>query len=191
MDESVDAWFKREIFVHEEALLRFLRRNWRNVAEIHDLRQEVYIRVYEAAIKARPASPRSFLFTTARNLLADRVRHQRVITIDTVGDLDTLAVLVDEVSPERRQSAWQELRVLARAFDRLPQKCRETVWLRRVERLSQREVAERMKVAPKTVEWHLTNGLKRLADALFGNELSEPGQATASSQKSVRSHGKQ
>jgi RNA polymerase sigma factor (sigma-70 family) len=191
MDESLDAWFKREIFVHEEALVRFLRRNWKNAGDILDLRQETYTRVYEAALKSRPTVARSFLFSTARNLMADRIRHQRVITIDTVGDLDTLSVLIDEISPERQHAARQELRVLARAFDSLPPKCRETVWLRRVERLPQREVAARMKIAPKTVEWHLTTGLKRLADALFGDDMNGPGQPPASNHSSERMHGKQ
>ncbi len=37
MDDSLDAWFKREILVHEAALVRFLNR-WPNREEVHDLR---------------------------------------------------------------------------------------------------------------------------------------------------------
>ena len=49
MDEHVDAWFAREILAHEEALVRYLQRCWPHADDIHDLRQEAYIRVYEAA----------------------------------------------------------------------------------------------------------------------------------------------
>lgn len=192
MDESLDTWFKREIFVHEEALMRFIRRSWRQSCdEAHDLRQEVYIRVYEAASKSRPAVARSFLFTTAKHLITDRIRRQRVITIDTVGDLDALNVMTDELSPERRNASRQELRVLAQAFDTLPPKCRETVWLRRVDRLSQQQVAARLGIAQKTVEGHLTKGLKRLADALFSNDLGQPAQKKAQGNHNERTHGKQ
>ena len=171
MDESTDTWFKREIVAHEEALMRFIRHHWRRTPdEAHDLRQETYMRVYEAALKVRPAQPKSFLFATAKHLMTDRIRRQRIITIDTVGDLDTLSVMTDEVTPERLVTARQELRVLARAFDALPPKCREAVWLRRVDRLSQHEIAARLGVTQKTVEGHLTKGLKRLADVLFGNQ---------------------
>src|SRR3546814_3782198 len=72
MDDSLDDWFAREILVHEGALESFLRRAWPNRDEIHDLRQEAYVRVYEAAARSRPTTPRAFLFTTARHLVTDR-----------------------------------------------------------------------------------------------------------------------
>jgi RNA polymerase sigma factor (sigma-70 family) len=174
MTDPLDAWFKTEILAHEEVLMRFLRLLWkRDPSEIHDLRQEIYMRVYEAAARSRPTQPRSFLLTTAKHLVTDRIRRQRIVTIDTVADLEALDVMVNEISPERQTMARQELRTLARAFDSLPPKCRETVWFRRVERLSTREVAARLGITQKTVEGHLTKGLKRLADALFANDTGE------------------
>ena len=44
-----------------------------------------------------------------------------------------------------------DFEVLAQAaFDRLPDRCREVVWLRRVEELSQKEAAMRMSTCPKS-----------------------------------------
>jgi hypothetical protein len=40
---------------------------WPRHSEVPDLRQEVYVRVYQSATKTRPASPRAFLFATARH----------------------------------------------------------------------------------------------------------------------------
>ena len=54
MDESLDTWFKREVLPHEAALLRFLLRMWPNRHEVQDLRQDIYVRVYEAAAHMRP-----------------------------------------------------------------------------------------------------------------------------------------
>ena len=54
MDNDLDAWFAADILSHEAALVQYLRRAWPHPDEIHDLRQEVYVRVYEAAGKARP-----------------------------------------------------------------------------------------------------------------------------------------
>src|SRR5690606_33333873 len=62
--DCLDDWFIREILVHEEVLMSYLFRRWPIRSEVPDLRQEVYVRVYEAAAKARPAAPRAFLFTT-------------------------------------------------------------------------------------------------------------------------------
>jgi len=102
MNESLDTWFKREIIAHEPALVRYLARHWPNRQEIFDLRQDIYIRVYDAAAKSRPQSPKSFLFSTARHLIIDRIRRQRIVSIDSVGDVDALNVMIEDISPERR-----------------------------------------------------------------------------------------
>jgi RNA polymerase sigma factor (sigma-70 family) len=175
MDEDLDGWFAREILAHEAALVRYLVRTWPNRDDVHDLRQEAYIRVYEAAGKSRPLSAKSFLFTTARNLMADRVRRERVVSIEARADLDALNVLVDELSPEQHESGRQQLRRLAVAFDGLPPKCREVVWMRRVEELSQKEVAGRLGITEGTVEKHVARGVRLLADCLYG--AGSPGSA--------------
>ena len=166
-DDSLDNWFKREILVHEAALMRFLTRAWSNVADVPDLRQDIYVRVYEAAANSRPQSPKSFLFVTARHLITDRVRRKRIVSIDAVGDLDALNVLIEEIGPERRLGAHQELRRMAQALDALPPRCRETVWMRRVFDLPQKVVADKLGITEKTVEKHLMKGVQLLARALL------------------------
>lgn len=168
MQSPLDAWFVREILVHEEALTRYLQRCWPHRDDIHDLRQEVYVRVYEAAGKSLPASPKSFLFASSRNLITDRLRRGRVVSIETMGDLEPLHVLVDEVSPERRFDGRQALRRLSEAFDRLPDRCRQVLWLRRVEELPQKVVASQLGISEKTVEKHVANGVRLIADHFYG-----------------------
>ncbi|WP_394539172.1 sigma-70 family RNA polymerase sigma factor [Lysobacter enzymogenes] len=175
MDTDLDAWFAADILVHEAALVQYLRRVWPHPDEIHDLRQEVYVRVYEAAGKARPHQPKPFLFATARHLMTDRLRRGRVVSIEPVGDFESLNVLIDECSPERRLGARQNLRRLAEAFDRLPQRCREAVWLRRVEELPQKQVAQRMGITEKTVEKQIAKGMRLLAEHYFGGESQADG----------------
>lgn len=174
MDTALDAWFASEILVHEQALLHYLRRCWPRGDEIHDLRQEVYVRVYEAAGKARPHQPKSFLFATARHLMTDRQRRGRVVSIEPVGDFESLNVLIDEVSPERRLGARQNLRRLSDAFDRLPERCRQVVWLRRVEELPQKQVAQRMGITEKTVEKQIAKGMRLLAEHYYGGAQALP-----------------
>jgi RNA polymerase sigma factor (sigma-70 family) len=177
MDDSLDTWFKREILVHEASLVRYLLRTWPNREEVYDLRQDTYVRVYEAAAQSRPHSPKSFLFATARNLMADHIRRRRIVVIDAVGDMDALNVLVDELSPESRASAFEDLRRLADAFDQLPPKCRETVWMRRVDDLPQKEVAARLSISQKTVEKHVMKGMRLLAAAMFRSERGGAAEA--------------
>lgn len=189
MDDHLDTWFKREVVIHEEALTRYLRRCWPHPDDIHDLRQETYIRVYESARKTIPDSARPFIFAIAKNLMADRIRKRRIVPIDTVGDFDSLNVLIDELTPEQRASAHQELRQLARALDDLPEKCRTVLWMRRIDDLPQKEVAARLGLSEKTVEKHVMKGIKRLTDAVFGGASAR--KPHFSEQEQRDQHGKQ
>jgi RNA polymerase sigma factor (sigma-70 family) len=192
MDEAFNTWFKREILAHEEMLMRFLLRVWPRRDECDDIRQEAYARVYEAAQKARPLAPKAFLFATARNLMADRVRRERIVSIQAGGDSEYLNVLIDEISPEQRVSATEELARLARAFDRLPPKCREVVWLRRVKELSQREIGVKLGLKQKAIEKHLTNGARLLAQYMKTNTLTPRVTATSAAEtdETEHEHGK-
>ena len=164
---SLDEWFESEILPYEGSLTRYLKRAWANAAEVADLRQEIYVRVYESAARERPVSPRAFLIATARHLIVDRVRRERIVSIDFTQDLDSKNVLIDSVSPEQRLNARQELRQLADALDLLSEDCRAVVWLRRVEGLSQREVAARLGMQEGTVASHLCRGLKVLTKVVL------------------------
>lgn len=177
MGDSLDNWFKREILSHEEILVRFISRVWPRRDEIADIRQEAYTRVYEAARQARPLTPKAFLFATARHLMADRIRRERVVSIRASAEHEYLNLLVDEISPEQRASAHQELARLARAFDRLSGKCREVVWLRRVKERSQKEVASELGLTEKTIEKHLRTGVRQLAH--YMRETALPHRALA------------
>jgi RNA polymerase sigma factor (sigma-70 family) len=172
VQETLDTWFKREILGHEEILMRYLSRVWPRREDLADIRQDAYARIYEAAKNSRPRAPKAFLFTTARHLMADRLRRERIVSIRASGENDYLNVLVDEISSEQRVGADQELARLARAFDRLPAKCREVVWLRRVKELSQKEVADRLNLNEKTVEKHLATGGRLLAQYMRSGILT-------------------
>ena len=178
---ELEQWFATEILRYEAALTRYLMRVCLNHAEIADLRQETYVRVYESAVRVLPNSPRAFLFATARNLLADRLRRERVVSIDYTQDLDVLNLLVDELSPEHRVSARQDLRRLSLALDALPEDCRNVIWLRRVEELSQKEAARRLGIPEGTLESHLSRGVRALARAMFTGDVDDEQQTRGSS----------
>ena len=69
------------------------------------------------------------------------------------------------------------------AFDRLPDRCREVVWLRRVEDLSQKEVAVRLGISEKTVEKHIAKGMRLLADHLHGSDGVHEAKAAAADRR--------
>lgn len=173
-ETDLDAWFVREVLPLEAALTDFLRRNWRNASDISDLRQDIYVRVYEAAARELPRQIGPFVFSIARNLIIDRARRGNILAFDDIADFANSLVLSDEIDPERRIIARSEIERLRAALERLPPRCREVVALRKIEGASQREVAVRLGIAEGTVEKQLAKGIRMLADIMFSEASKEP-----------------
>ena len=156
---GVEDWFVREVLPLEAILMHYLHQNWRNKNDIEDLRQEIYARVCEAAQAQIPDKTKPFLFTTARNLLVDRIRRSQIVPIEAVTDLDALEVAIDAPGPERSVIARDVLRRLQSALDQLPAESREVILLRRIEGLSRPEIAARLGLTERMVSEHLTQGM--------------------------------
>lgn len=166
---EVDAWFVREVLPLKSVLMQFLRRNWSNKSEIADMRQDVYVRVYEAARRQIPQPAKPFVLATARNLMINRVRREQVVSIEAVADLDALGVAADTPGPEAVAIGKDTLRRVQAALDRLPERSREVVVLKQIEELSRQEIAQRMGIGEETVKWHLAKGMRALADMIYGD----------------------
>ena len=168
-EEGLNGWFVREVLPLEAALMQFLRRSWPNKSDIDDLAQEVYARVYESAREKIPQPVKPFVFTIARNLLIDRVRHEQVVPIEAVADLETLGVAVDAPGPDRNVMAQDELCRLQAGLEKLPPRCREVFLLAKVHELTYAEIAARLGISKNTVMVHISNALSHM-DACFDPE---------------------
>lgn len=163
---DLKAWFVSEVLPLERSLMQFLRHNWHNKDDLADLRQEIYLRVFESAQKQIPHPTKSFVFAIARNLLIDRYRRARIIPIEGIADLEAIGVASEEPGPDRSVIARDELRHLLAVLDQLPPRCRQAVVLKQIKGLSRREIAERMGISERTVNVHLVDGANFLTDAM-------------------------
>jgi RNA polymerase sigma factor (sigma-70 family) len=159
---ALDKWFVREVLPLEPLLIGYLRRNCRETDDIIDLRQDVYVRVYEASETSLPANPKAMVFAVARNLLIDQARHKQVAAIVALAPSGELPDHVDELCPERHAIGRQNIESLGQAFSELPPKCREVVQLRKIDGLSQRDVADHLGVTEGTVEKQIAKGIRFL-----------------------------
>jgi len=174
-------WIAAHILPCEPELRGWLRRRLRglNDSDVDDLVQEAFARIW-AADFSTIRNGRAYLYATVRHLLAEYARHQRIVPIELLGEIDSLSIISDEPGPERRVGARQELERLGAIVAALPVQCRRVFELRKFEGLSHRDVAQRMGLSVKTVENHLTRALARIADVLAAstppNEsgMSEP-----------------
>lgn len=166
---EVELWFVREVLPLEASLMRFLRNSYRKPGELADLRQDIYAELIQAAQIQIPNPTKPFVFALARNVLVSRLRRERVVTMETMSDLENLALASEAPPPDRAVIARDELRHLRAAIDQLPLRCREAVVLARIEGLSGREIAARLNLDESTVSHYVKNGMRQLASMLYGS----------------------
>lgn len=167
------AWFKATILPHEASLRRHLRGGGAHASEIDDLVAEALARAYQVADWSRIDRGRSYLFSIARNLLMDAARRNKVVAFETFADLEVLNLVDYRASVEAAVIAWEELRHLQGAVDRLPARAREVLLLRRVEGLTSNEVAERLSLSVSTVEKHFSRAMALLTKSMAEHDPVE------------------
>jgi len=165
-DQALKEWFCREVLPLERALSAFIRRNWRDVSEVTDLRQDVYERVLQGARHGLPAQAGQFVYTVARNHLINRAKRARIVSFDVVVDLDAIPGN-DVLEPERQLLAREELRRIQLGLEELPPRCRQVVLLRKIRGLSTRETATELGVGIDTVERQMVLGMRALANFML------------------------
>src|SRR3546814_12335599 len=101
-----------------------------------------------------------------------RLRRQRIVSIESVTEIESLNIVGDEPSPERVAGGRRELDRVRRLIEGLPDRCRRIFELRKVEGLPQREVAERLGVTEHVVENDVTKGWKLILQAIAQGEPS-------------------
>jgi len=170
---DVNAWFVREVLPLEPLVRRFLRRGWHSEADLEDMCQDVFVRTYEAAQTRIPEPAKPYVFSVARNLLINRLRREQIVSIEAVADIEEVEVATDEPGPDRTVAGRQDLKRLRVALDRMPERWRDAVVMRKIEGLSRHEIAQRMGLAESTVAQHLAAGIDALIDEFHSDTTLE------------------
>ncbi|MFA4940434.1 RNA polymerase sigma factor [Brevundimonas sp.] len=151
---------------HEPAVRAWLRQRGRTPEDIDDLIQEAYAKLSSLTALEAVARPGGYFFQIVRNLLIDHIRRSKVVRIDAVGEIGDLPGHADDLNPERITSDRNELAQVLALIETLPPRCREIFKMRKIEGLSQREIAQRLNVTESVVENDAVKGLALLVRAM-------------------------
>lgn len=164
--DSLDTarWFATEVQPHRPALRAWLLARFPTLPDVDDVVQESLSRMVQAREVSPIRSARALLFTTARNLALDAVRRQRVVTFEPIADESASSVLADDADVVASVSRQQELELLTRAIQSLPERIRQILTLRTAYGLTQKQIADRLGVSVSTVEKQMAAGIRQCAE---------------------------
>ncbi|WP_427789060.1 RNA polymerase sigma factor [Brevundimonas diminuta] len=154
------AWLGQHVFPHEAQLRNWLSRRTLSGFEVDDVIQETYAVLAGLERVDHIRNPRTYMFEVAKSIVLQALRRSRVVTFDALAEMaDGMSLPNAEPSPERIVADRQELGRVAALIAGLPPKCREVFTLRKVQGLSQKEVAGRLGISENTVEKHVGKAL--------------------------------
>jgi len=154
------AWVARSVLPHEAGIRLWLRRAHVSDAEADDLVQEAYCRISALDAVDHITRPGAYFFSMVRNLLVRRLRQMSVVQFETIAEIE--AVVDPAADPEREVSARIDYARLHDMMATLPERTRRAIELRRIEGLSQREIATELGVPEGTVENLVHRGIRAI-----------------------------
>ena len=160
-DQQIAAVFEQ----YSAMLKRYLWSKVRSQEDVADLMHETYERFQRHKDRIELATAQNFLFTIARNLIIDRVRHKRVSEVDQ--DVDVEQLLDPLPSPEQQIIDAEAVTALNSAIESLPSQCRRVFVMRKIHQLSQKDIAEKLSISVSTVEKHIAMGMKQCRQRLI------------------------
>ncbi|WP_276088244.1 RNA polymerase sigma-70 factor [Pedobacter sp. JY14-1] len=134
----------------------------RNAEEAEDIVQEIFARLWSkhGEIDVQMLNLTAYLYTTARNAVFDLLRHKTHVDAYATAYTrfaEETYVETDALVRERQFAAIIEAEIAA-----LPPKMREVFNLRRLENLSNKEIAERLGLSEHTVKDQMKKAIRTL-----------------------------
>ncbi len=150
---------------HHRQLESLVRKSVGNSDTAADLVQDVFARALAAGPRPTEDDDHRVLYASARNAAIEHHRTQRRRG-EIISSLLPEQLTAPAPSPEAGLQARQTLRALDEALCQLSPRCREIFILRRVEGLSNAEIARRYGISVNSVEKHIARALRHCQSCL-------------------------
>lgn len=157
--------FTQELQLHRAPLRAWLSHRFPSL-DVDDLVQESCMRAWRVHAVTPLVSIKAFLYVTARNLALDQLRRPQAVSIESIAEMERVFVSEEGEGIAETVGKNQELELLARAIQALPDRCRQVLTLRKIYGLSQKEIAAQLGISEHTVEAQVANGVRRCAEFL-------------------------
>lgn len=143
----------------ERRLHRFFMRRFRNVADAADATQETFLRMLDVPTTTVIENPQAYLFQVAKSVArvaSARMAADANLFLPEIAGMDQA---LDAPDQERVVSARQGLMLMAKAIEKLPNRCQEVYILSRLHGLSNGEISDKLGISRNMVEKHIIKAL--------------------------------
>jgi len=146
-------------------LQRFLAPRVRNLADIPDIVQEVFLRMLRIPDQEAIRSPEAYLFVVAQHVAQQHAMHESRTppSVDITQMLSELTAAAD-ADPQLQASSQQSLEALDRALQRFSPKVRATFILNRHYGMTLEEISAHMGISVAMAKKYLTKALVKIRD---------------------------
>ena len=149
---------------HSKNLHNFLYYKFGEHLNPKDKVHEAFIKLWQNCSKVSPDKAKSFLFTTANNLMLNAVAHQKVVLKYEKRPQKTATI----ESPEFLLEEKEYHEKLQKALSNLTEAQRVAFLMNRVEGKRFKEIAELLDISTKAVEKRIYGALKKLREDING-----------------------
>ena len=160
MNPKLFSWVAAHLLPHEASARRWLSSSGISPPDADDLIQEAYCRISSMTSFDQINSPKAYFNQTVRNILVERARRARVVNIQTVAEIDRVPGEVDERSPERIVMGREALAQVNEVLRGLPKRTSDILRMRRVEGMSQKEIAATLRISEAVVEYEAAKAIR-------------------------------
>tara|TARA_R110000868_G_scaffold88088_5_gene245790 strand:+ start:3377 stop:3892 length:516 start_codon:yes stop_codon:yes gene_type:complete len=143
---------------HSKDLHNFLYYKFGELLNPKDKVQEAFIKLWENCAKITPDKAKSFVFTTANNLMLNEVAHQKVV----LKHQQTKPKSYTNETPEFLMQEAEYMKKLQTALSNLTEAQRVAFLMNRVEGKRFKEIAAILDISTKAVEKRIYGALTKL-----------------------------
>lgn len=149
---------------HIAPLRAWFARRMKNVADVDDALQDVWIRAHAHFDAGAIDNVSAYLFQTAQSVLTDRARRASVRAESRHEAIQEMHHPVEGVTPERVLMGKEAVKRVVALLEDMPERTRDIFVLHRFENISYGEIASRMGISVSAVEKHIMKALRILSD---------------------------
>lgn len=165
MEDAREEYNNRENFeslfqTYSDVIYRLCLYKTSNESVAHDLTQETFLRLWKSISSNKEITkPKQYIYQIARNLIVDYYKMNKAVSLDELQEEG-----FDPRSEESSAELVSEVSILKEAIESLDQEFRDVVYMRFVEGMKVKEIAEILDISENLVSVRISRGKNKLKE---------------------------